>query len=186
MRDMPVRTRIPEGEEGEYVHPVNQRTYEVYANLTHPLIVDIHGRGIEGNYGYVEEMLAGDYDGLILKNCRVGKYHDMGDVVIARQSSQVKDTRNEDPTENPDIRYSIADEDSVTEVLNDEYQNTDDIPKNDPELEEGRVRMARSKQDFIDRSKVSKTIADLMQKLGLLGELPETNQISLFDFGGLG
>jgi DNA polymerase-3 subunit alpha (Gram-positive type) len=40
-----------------------------------------------------------------------------------------------------------------------------------------------SKEDFIQRSKVSKTIADLMGRLGLLGDLPESNQISLFDFG---
>ncbi len=39
-----------------------------------------------------------------------------------------------------------------------------------------------SKEDFRERTKVSKTIADLMASLGLLGELPETNQISLFDF----
>ncbi|MBO4981665.1 MAG: PolC-type DNA polymerase III [Lachnospiraceae bacterium] len=38
-----------------------------------------------------------------------------------------------------------------------------------------------SKEDFIQRSKVSKTIADLMGTLGLLGDLPESNQISLFD-----
>jgi DNA polymerase-3 subunit alpha (Gram-positive type) len=40
-----------------------------------------------------------------------------------------------------------------------------------------------SKEDFIQRSKVSKTVADLMARLGLLGDLPESNQISLFDFG---
>ena len=39
-----------------------------------------------------------------------------------------------------------------------------------------------SKEDFIQRTKVSKTIADLMASLGVLGKLPESNQISLFDF----
>ncbi len=39
-----------------------------------------------------------------------------------------------------------------------------------------------SKDDFRQRTKVSKTIIDLMADLGLLGELPESNQISLFDF----
>ncbi len=39
-----------------------------------------------------------------------------------------------------------------------------------------------SKEDFRLRAKVSKTITDLMDSLHLLGELPETNQISLFDF----
>ena len=39
-----------------------------------------------------------------------------------------------------------------------------------------------SKDDFRDRTKASKTIVDLMDSLGLLGDLPESNQISLFDF----
>lgn len=39
-----------------------------------------------------------------------------------------------------------------------------------------------SKDDFRQRSKVSKTIVDLMGSLDLLGNLPESNQISLFDF----
>ena len=41
-----------------------------------------------------------------------------------------------------------------------------------------------SKDDFRDRTKVSKTVVDLMAQLGLLGDLPESNQISLFDFVG--
>ena len=39
-----------------------------------------------------------------------------------------------------------------------------------------------SKDDFRDRSKASKTITDLLDSLGVLGDLPESNQISLFDF----
>lgn len=39
-----------------------------------------------------------------------------------------------------------------------------------------------SKDDFRMRTKASKTIIDLMSDLGILGELPESNQISLFDF----
>lgn len=39
-----------------------------------------------------------------------------------------------------------------------------------------------SKEDFRNRTKVSKTICDLMGDLGLFGDLPETNQLSLFDF----
>ena len=38
-----------------------------------------------------------------------------------------------------------------------------------------------SKDDFRQRTKVSKTVLDLMSHLGLLGNLPESNQISLFD-----
>ncbi|MBR6665911.1 MAG: PolC-type DNA polymerase III [Lachnospiraceae bacterium] len=39
-----------------------------------------------------------------------------------------------------------------------------------------------SKDDFRQRTKVSKTVIELMSQLGLLGNLPESNQISLFDF----
>ena len=39
-----------------------------------------------------------------------------------------------------------------------------------------------SKDDFRDRTKASKTITDLLDTLGILGDLPESNQISLFDF----
>lgn len=38
-----------------------------------------------------------------------------------------------------------------------------------------------SKDDFRERTKVSKTVIDLMAELGLLGDLPESNQLSLFD-----
>ena len=38
-----------------------------------------------------------------------------------------------------------------------------------------------SKDDFRQRTKVSKTVIDLMDELGILPDLPETNQISLFD-----
>lgn len=41
-----------------------------------------------------------------------------------------------------------------------------------------------SKDDFRSRTKVSKTVVDLMADLGLLGDIPESNQISLFDLVG--
>ncbi|MFA9375402.1 MAG: PolC-type DNA polymerase III [Lachnotalea sp.] len=39
-----------------------------------------------------------------------------------------------------------------------------------------------SKDDFRQRTKVSKTVIDLMDDLGLMGNLTESNQLSLFDF----
>ena len=39
-----------------------------------------------------------------------------------------------------------------------------------------------SKDDLRARSKLSKTVIDFMSDLGLLGDLPESNQLSLFDF----
>ena len=41
-----------------------------------------------------------------------------------------------------------------------------------------------SKDDFRSRTKVSKTVIDMMSDLGLLGDIPESNQISLFDLVG--
>ena len=39
-----------------------------------------------------------------------------------------------------------------------------------------------SREDFRNRTKVSKTLCDLMGDMDLLGDLPESNQLSLFDF----
>ncbi len=39
-----------------------------------------------------------------------------------------------------------------------------------------------SLDDFRQRTKVSKTVIDLMSDLGLFGDLPQSNQLSLFDF----
>lgn len=38
-----------------------------------------------------------------------------------------------------------------------------------------------SKEDFMNRSKVNKTVCDLMAEMGLLKGLPDSNQLSLFD-----
>lgn len=40
-----------------------------------------------------------------------------------------------------------------------------------------------SKDDFRERTKVSKTTIELMSDLGLFGDMTESNQLSLFDFG---
>ena len=39
-----------------------------------------------------------------------------------------------------------------------------------------------SKEDFRNRCKVSKTVTDKMSELGILGNLTESNQLSLLDF----
>ncbi len=41
-----------------------------------------------------------------------------------------------------------------------------------------------SKDDFKNRTKVSATLIDKMQELGMLGDIPETNQMSIFDILG--
>ena len=39
-----------------------------------------------------------------------------------------------------------------------------------------------SKEDFRNRSKASSTITDKLGELGILGDIPETDQISIFDY----
>ena len=39
-----------------------------------------------------------------------------------------------------------------------------------------------SKDDLRDRAKISKTVIETMADLGILGDMAESNQISLFDF----
>ena len=39
-----------------------------------------------------------------------------------------------------------------------------------------------SREDFKNRCKISGTIADKMGELGMLGDLPESDQMSLMDF----
>ena len=47
--------------------------------------------------------------------------------------------------------------------------------------EEAKKEKFLSKDDFRERTKVSKTIVDTMCRLGILEGLPESNQLSLFD-----
>ena len=41
-----------------------------------------------------------------------------------------------------------------------------------------------SRQDFRERAKVGQTISDKLAELGILGEIPENNQLSIFDMLG--
>jgi len=41
-----------------------------------------------------------------------------------------------------------------------------------------------SQEDFYQRTKVSRTIIDLMDSMGLFGDIPKNNQMSLFDLLG--
>ena len=95
------------------------------------------------------------YDGVIIKN--VADYGDWGygsepgDVYIAFSSNQVKDTRNENPTENPDIRYSIPDKDEMLDYVNATAENIEDIPLRDPALEYNRARYSITVDEFQKR-----------------------------------
>lgn len=119
--------------------------YKVYLNMTNPLI-------LEGDY--LDEMdiyewpvyaKANGYDGVIYRDFE----EDGSDIYQVFASNQIKDTRNENPSENPDIRYSFTPEDDALDWLASQYE-LDDVPLEDEQAEEGRVRMAKSKQDFVN------------------------------------
>lgn len=97
------------------------------------------------------------YDGVIIRNLIdigdasefEGSFLD-SDIYIAFSSNQVKDINNENPTENPDIRYSIPDEEETMNLAQDKAKTTDDVWATDPVAQEGRIRKKNGKQDFIN------------------------------------
>ena len=113
--DMVIPTRVPRNGEGVKHNDLGNRTYEVYANVENPYEIDANGRGSEFEsgdiYKSVEEALADEqYDGVIIRNWRVGRTQQLGDVVVPKDGSQIKLTSNENPTESEDVRYRITPE----------------------------------------------------------------------------
>ena len=111
MFDMVVPTRVPRNGEGVKHNDLGNRTYEVYVNIENPYEIDANGRGSEFEsgdvYKAVEDALAdAQYDGVIIRNWRVGRTQQLGDVVVPKNGSQVKLTSNENPTESEDVRFS--------------------------------------------------------------------------------
>ena len=123
--DLNVETRVPRNGEGLKHNDTNARTYEVYANIQSPYEVDANGRGSEfvsGDiYKAVEEALADEqYDGVIIRNWRVGRYQQLGDVVVPKNGNQIKLTSNENPTESEDVRFSTTTIDISNATLKDD------------------------------------------------------------------
>lgn len=196
-------------------------TYSVYLDLESPLIIDNghsdHWSSIKipkeirqemwdyfgfmfsaaNTRQYAEYAYEKGYDGVIIRNVvdygQSGYGNEPADVYIAFSGEQVKDIRNTDPTNNPDIRYSFTDEeeskskkdyDHAADMSYEELLMYEDMIANASEsydiesafgkafdgekvanfysalteevgmvfddeiLEEGRMRMAKSKADF--------------------------------------
>lgn len=120
--------------------------YKVYLNMVNPLILDgdyLDERDIYEWPSYAKEQ---GYDGIIYRDFDEDGAH----IYQVFNSNQIKDTRNMNPTEDPEIRYSITPEDDAIAQLAEEMDDLEEIPMDDPVLEEGRVRMARSKKEFVD------------------------------------
>lgn len=129
---------------------------------------------IAENYGH---------DGVIIRNLmdiggasslKGGKA--LSDIYIAFSSNQVKDVNNENPTKNPDIRYSITTRDEVSGYLMQNAENITDIPLQDARLEENRIRYSLDATNFEnsiiaswDRRK--RNLAEEVQETPLKNEL---------------
>lgn len=127
LNDFAVKARIPAGRKGEIFNNTNNRTYELYANVVNPYVFDNHGRGSEFNgsfYHTIEKAMADpQYDGVIVENARVGRYQDLGTVVLVKNPNQVKLTTNENPSTSNDVRFSQrgVDHDTVLAELVEKY-----------------------------------------------------------------
>ena len=97
-----------------------------------------------------------DHDGVIIKNCIdlggvSGPKRDvLSNIYIAFRPEQIKDVDNLNPTSDPDIRWSIPTDDEMVAYRNINNKDMESIPLSDPISEEGRVRMAKSKEDFFN------------------------------------
>ena len=93
-------------------------TYEMYADIKNPYVVDYKGARASNIYD-IEKARKEGYDGVISRNTRVGRYGELGTVVVAFSPEQVKLVSNTDPTSSNDIRYSMG----VTPQTEAEYDN---------------------------------------------------------------
>lgn len=115
-----------------------EANYRVYLNLKNPLVVDAHnnswrelppladpenagGKHLWKTRDYAQYAKENGYDGVIFKNIEdIGGYGVVGDTVatvaIAFDSNQIKSVANQNPTTDPDIRYSLSDDSGYSDV----------------------------------------------------------------------
>ena len=117
-------------EEKDYDEGSGSRNYKVYLNITNPLIVDADGRywdeldelneGLSTTREYAEYAKENGYDGVWFKNIidtaiyasNMEKF-EPSNVVVAFDSSQVKSVANQNPTSDPDIRFSYTEKEEL-------------------------------------------------------------------------
>ncbi len=100
--------------------------YEVYLNIENPLIVDAdNSNWDEIPVDWTDDLLTtraiaeyaqeNGYDGVMINNVvDTGLYGDrfeVGNIAVAFEPNQIKSVHNENPTDSPDIRYSLKDSD---------------------------------------------------------------------------
>lgn len=132
-------------------------------------------RSTIGEYGYdtrewAETAEQEGYDGVIFRNIidldnktEIDEDEGISDIYVAFSSNQVKDTRNENPTENPDIRYSFTPEEEAQsriayeDSIDDSY---DEVAKYEMMLDEGRFTESMLSKPFSEE-KVARFYAGL-------------------------
>lgn len=111
-------SRVPRNGEGTRAKDMRHRTYKVYINVENPFEMDAKGRHSEFESGDVYESIKNamadpQYDGVIVRNWRVGRYQELGDVVVPKDKNQIKLTTNINPTESDDIRFRMSEDNSI-------------------------------------------------------------------------
>lgn len=101
------------------VDEIGGETKKLYLNLTNPLEVDANGEYYHKVYPeYFKTARANGNDGIIVKNVidNPRGEHRPIDVYIAFNENQIKNVDNLNPTENPDIRYSLSEDKKTYDV----------------------------------------------------------------------
>lgn len=91
----------------------HEQDVKMLAESTH---LDLRREGYYTTREIAEIAISKGKDGVIIKNVvdyGSGMRSEPADVYIAFASNQIKDIKNQDPTNNPDIRYSFSDEDDL-------------------------------------------------------------------------
>ena len=113
-------------------YAAGERVIAAYVNMEKPLVIECNGAkwdNLNTPYGTSTREIASKldeskYDGIIFKNINDNWIDDEdagypGDVYYVPNSNQIKNIDNENPTDNPDIRYSIGND--LTNVNNGIY-----------------------------------------------------------------
>lgn len=100
----------------DYNKPVKRKNYSFYANIKNPSIIDaknkhyneIHFEGKNHDLEYIfDTMIKEGFDGLIVKNVYDSFEEYPIDVYVIKDSNQIKNIDNLNPTKNKDIRFSL-------------------------------------------------------------------------------
>lgn len=142
--------------------------YKVYLNMENPLVLE--GDYLDEMSIYEWPVYAKDngYDGVIYRD-----FDDIGsDIYQVFSSSQIKDTRNENPTENPDIRYSITEDEGKSKV---DYDYATDMSYEELLMYEDMIANASESSDIesafgkaFDGEKVSKFYSALTEEVSMV------------------